>query len=82
MSQTEMEQITDHFDPYENGYVDLSEIAAILRGYHKIRFLKRLCIPITPKMDIGRLEDLSMKLMIPLMCYFLLHGEMYVILGK
>ena len=36
-------------------------------------------VPITLKMDI---EDLSMKLMIPLMCYFLLHGEMYVILGK
>ena len=41
MSQMEMEQITDHFDPYQNGYVDLSEIAFILRGYHKIRSLNK-----------------------------------------
>ena len=41
MSQMEMEQITDHFDPYQNGYVDLSEIAFILRGYHTIRSLKK-----------------------------------------
>ena len=41
MSQKEKEQITDRFDRHRNGYVKISEIASILRGYHTTRSLNR-----------------------------------------